>query len=102
MTDSTTKPIGLSPFDWQEAEVESLLPGSRFRFRRIEWENPSYDEMFTVISVFDKRFLEVLATKCDDNMRIKAHIKEFSFSCSDIVLVIPFHEKTIANEAKHD
>ena len=102
MTDSTTSAIGLSPFDWQEAEVGSLLPGSRFRFCLIEGENPSYEEMFTVISVFDRRFLEVLATKFDDNMEIKAHIKEFSFSSSDVVLVIPFHEKTIANEAKHD
>ena len=98
MTDLTTSAIALSPFDWQEATVGTLRPRSRFRFRLAEGERLRYEEMFTVISIFDERFLEVQSTKCDDNMIVKTAFKEFSFSSSDIVLVIPYHERSIALE----
>ena len=98
MTDLMPSAIALSPFDWQEAEVGTLRPRSRFRFRRVEGERPKYEEMFTVISVFDGRFLDVQSTECDDNMIVKTAFKEFSLSASDIVLVVPHHERSIALE----
>ena len=101
MPDSTTSAIVFNPFDWQEATVGSLRPRSRFRFR-LDGERPKYEEVFTVISVFDERFLGVHATECDDNMLIKTTFKEFSFSPSDIVLVVPYHEQTIALEDQPD
>ena len=98
MTNPTTSTIVLSPFDWQEAEVGTIRHRSRFRFRRVEGERPKYEEMFTVISIFDGRFLEVHATSCGDNMIVKTTFKELSFSPSDVVLVIPYHERSIAIE----
>lgn len=101
MTDSTTSPV-LSAFDWQESDVGTLRHRSCFRFPKIEGENLDYEEMFTVVSILEKRFLEVVSTKCYDKMLTETSFREFSLSPSDIVLVVPFHEQAIANEAKHD
>ena len=97
MTDLMPSAIALSPFDWQEAEVGTLRPRSQFLLR-LDGERPRYEEIFTVISVFDERFLEVRSTECDDNLTIKTTFKEFSFSSSDIVLVVPYYERSIALE----
>ena len=109
MTDSTTSaivPMGtwhrdhtidFSDYEWQRVTVGSLQVGSRFRFegdgiKVIDWV------FYDVLHIFDKRFLQVNVIEIVDGKKGKKSFKELSLNASDIVLVVPAREKSIANE----
>lgn len=108
MTDSTTKSmvsmgtwhrdhtIEFSDYEWQRVPVESLQVGSRFRFegdgiKVIDWV------FYDVLRIIDNRFLQVNVIEIVDGKKGKKSFKELSLNASDIVLVIPANEQTIAN-----
>ena len=102
MTDSSTKAIVPSVFDWHETEVGTLKEGSRFRF--IDHGNgPEPDDvLFVVLHVRNNCFFQVFATEWIDCKTVETSFQELSLKASDFVLVTAFHEQSIANEAKHD
>ena len=96
MTDSTTKTIDFSDYEWQRVPVGSLQVGSRFRF--IDHGNgPIDDVLFVVLHVRNSCFFQVFATEWIDCKTVETSFQELSLKASDFVLVTAFHEQSIEN-----
>ena len=91
MTDLTTDAIEFSVFEWKESTAEKLQIGSRFRFVK---EKHGRDELFVVLTISDS-CIAVFSTEWISEKVIETSFQSLSMKCSDVVLVVPWHEQTI-------
>ena len=92
--------IDLSAFDWQEATVERLQVGSRFRVIK---EKYNIHDLFVVLHIPNHQSIQVFASEWIDGKGFETSFQNLSLEASDPVLVIPDHERSIAlSEASHE